>query len=736
MLATQKPNLILVIPNRDISYFAPLQGMFNKYFHSTKLQSQRPSMKSELALLAASAKTNLIATTDFATLKLINPHLEGTENDNIGTVLEFTSPTNVSVTLRIILLPSLVFNFSQNHGAFLIDHFLQKLVTKRFLKKDGFNWEFVLPSNVNSIAESSKGSFLCAVDIETTKEGLKITSVAYTFGFLSTSGIVSTKTYVIVCNKENYPFCIDAMRILNNTPTPKVMQNGQYDATYFLRFDAPLHNWLYDTYILAHCIFQELPKNLSFISSFYLDNYIYWKDESGRNLYEYNAKDTHNTFWVWLAMLGYAPQYAIENYKNKFHTTFPALSCGLDGLVVNPVTMGDHYAEEIIKKESAQKSLAQLIAIPTFNPGSPKQVLQLFHALGHTSATSSDAKETQKFKEQSPLYVRIADYITKYREAAKASGTYFQLDLLGGRLMFKLDQCGTDTGRLASQASNFWCGTQVQNMPEYARDMVEADHGWIFGAVDKAQAESYCTGYISEDTNLIHTVTTSPDFHCQNASMFFGIPFSELFSVATGKKLNKPIRDVAKRVNHGANYNMGWSVLWETMGTKEVLMAKKLLKLPPSMSIKSVCEYLLQCFDKAYPVIRGKWYTQIIAEVLRTGKLVTPTGYTRRTFLRPHKNKPDLNSCVAHKPQSLSSELVERAFVTIYHELQLKKYYGKFRLKAPIHDEIIFIATPDIIDEALEDVAQMMVIPITINNRLMTIPSTKGKGMKWSELKG
>jgi hypothetical protein len=162
------------------------------------------------------------------------------------------------------------------------------------------------------------------------------------------------------------------------------MQNGQYDATYFLRFDAPLYNWLYDTYTMAHCIYAELPKTLSFISAFYLDNYRYWKDESGRNLYEYNAKDTHNTFWVWLAQVIHAPDYAIVNYRKKFPSVFPCLSCALDGMVVNTNTMAKLHAEETVKKLHAQDALRFLLSEPDFNPGSPIQSVQMMFVLGHT----------------------------------------------------------------------------------------------------------------------------------------------------------------------------------------------------------------------------------------------------------------------------------------------------------------------------------------------------------------
>lgn len=748
-----KPNLLLHLPSRDISYTQPLMGVFTKYFATVRPLAKRLSTLTELCLEATRANSSFIATTDFATLRLVDPHLEGTTNDNTGTVLTFPHPQNAGIKFRIILLPPLVNQFSVNYGTFLIDHFCAKLAIGGILKKDTFRWDYITPATLNSIARRcNECSFLMAVDIETSRTDLKLTSVSYTLGFLEGNS-VRTETYVIPCNAANYPFCIDAVRVMNNTTPPKVMQNGQYDATYFLRFNAPLHNWLYDTYTMAHATYAELPRTLSFISAFYLDNFRFWKDESGRNLYEYNAKDTHNTFWVWLAQILHAPDYALRNFQKKFPSVFPCLTCALDGMVVNRQTMQVLHASETRKKLDAQSRLGFLLSEPDINPGSSKQMLEMFATLGYQPTKkrdggfSSDEKEMTRFKETSILYERIAELVLDYRGAAKAVSTYFEIELLEGydrttglqlppRLMYALDPSRTDTGRFASKESAFWCGTQIQNIPPYARVMCEADEGWIFGAVDKSQAESYCTGYISQDTNLIHTVTTSPDFHCQNASMFFGIPFAELYDVITKKKLNKGIRDIAKRVNHGANYNMGWQVLWETMGTKEVLHAKSLLRLPISWNIRKVCEYLLGCFDLAYPKIRKDWYNSIMVEVARTGMLVTPTGYTRRTFLKPsHKNKPDLNAAVAHKPQSFSSELVEQAFVTIYHELQLKKYAGKFRLKAQIHDEIIFIATPDVFEEALEDVAQMMVIPYMVHGRLMTIPSTKASGKLWSELK-
>lgn len=739
-----KPSVLLVLHNSDISYVNAFGRTLNKHFSGVGYHTGRIQLKTELAIEAKKRKTRFIATTSLAVMKVVDPFLEGSLNDNIGTVLEFDGLNGE--TLRLVLLPVLKTMFVVNHGHFLIDHFCGKLKNGGILRKDRFDWKFVTPQNLEETWNGIDSSKICAVDIETSRDGLRITSCSYTW---LNPDLATTTTRVVRCKPEDYPFCITAIRRLNATASPKVMQNGKYDSSYFMRFDMPLNNWIYDTYHMNHAIFAELPRDLAFVSSFYLDNFRFWKDEAGRNLYEYNGKDTHNTLWTFLAQMLFVQdaeyQYAIKNYLLLFPVIFPALSCAMDGMEVDEEIRLDLLAKEEIQKETARLRINNLIGEEHFNPSSPKQVKELMAAFGWKDNKSTDAKTLKKWKEKDSVFGhRLVTCILDYRHSVKAIGTYFQVSLLNGRLMYSLDPSGTETGRMASRESAFWCGTQIQNIPPYARAMVKAEDGWMFGAVDKAQSESYCTGYISRDLNLIRAVTTSPDFHCQNASMFFGIPFEELYDAdyidpdtgERGKVLNKAIRKLGKPVNHGANYNMGPDVLLDTMGESEVIKAKNLLKLPADMQLRSVCEYLLLCFDKTYPRIRGEWYKEIVLEVLRTGKLTLPSvGYVRRTFLRPNKNKLDLNACVAHKPQSLSVHLVNKAFKKVWYELQIKKYSGKFRLKAQVHDEILFIAKPDLLDSVCHEVADIMVIPTKVEGRTMTIPSTIAKGKYWSEAK-
>lgn len=723
-------NLLLCLTNRDVKYVNSMKSILST-FDRVAAKYDTPGTFAEIKMWAKTANAYVIATTSKAVAERFFGHpLEGSVTDNHGFYYERDG-------LRLVLIPELFWIYAKNEGPFLLSHFLSKLSKRdQFLKKDAFKWAFLTPANFDSVfLRWYKQARLIAVDIETSRDGLRITSCSYTAMLQDNS----TETYVIKVDDETYHYAMPHIRSMNGLPAPKIAQNGRYEASYFLRFNAPLHNYLYDTYHMMHCFFSELPKDLAFISSFFLLNFIYWKDEKKSNLYEYNAKDTHNTLWAFLAMAAWLEKpeykYAFQNYLLEFPVVFPCIQCGQEGIAVDETERLRLRGIEVEKSDAALARIRKLIGIPNFNPKSPKQTLQLLHALGYKQAEGTDKKTMQAFKESHPLFEIMADSIDAYRKAEKAISTYYDMDLLFGRLYYELDPAATETGRLGSKESNYWCGTQIQNIPGYSKSMFVADPGYELSEVDKSQAESRCTGYISGDTNLINTVETSPDFHCTNASLFFGIPFTELYDVDKKKVKRKDIRNVAKRVNHGANYNMGAFTLWQTMGTKAVMEARTLLKLDPAMSIMAVCDFLLARFSIAYPKVKKEWYLDVINEVRTTGKLVGATGWTRRTFLKPWDNKPDLNSCVAHPPQSLSVMLVNVAFKRVWRDLQHGKYKGLLRIKAQIHDSIFSqykIGHEYIVDE----IEQMMRVPVVIHGRKMVIPGdVKCGAQSWGQLK-
>lgn len=720
----------------DVKYFNTFRSSVAGIATAILCEDQIVSF-AHLKLLLNHKGIDKVATTSMAVLRYFYPLVEGTATENTGA--QYTRD-GITVTL----LPPLKSLHTQNAGTFLLKHYTRKLIQPELVsvRKGPFSYTTITPSNLEVIFQVLDAALLVAVDIETMREPVRMTSIAYT-AMMRDGAVVS---YQLPHTPDNYPFCMDAMRKLNTSAAPKIMQNGMYDSLYFITFNAPLYNYVYDTYNLMHSLFPELPKTLHFISSMFIQNYTFWKDESSSDLYGYNAKDTHNTLYAFLGLLHYISRtqdtYAYTNYAEEFSSIWPALSCDCEGLLIDEAEQERLRTTAEEKLEQYRTQLTALLGQP-LNANSPKQVKQVIEAIIQQKIDSTDDKTLKAIQYKFPLVTRIVTAVLNIRKQVKAIGTYFTVTLKDGRMFYHLDPGGTDTGRFASKASSYWCGTQVQNIPAYARSAYVFEDGWKGGAVDKSQAESYCTGYIAQDQGLQDAVNNSPDFHSHNASMFFARPFNTIYDAdyvcpKTGEKgqtINKPLRTLSKRVNHGANYNMGPEVLLQTMGIPNVQEAKRLLGLPQYMTLIGVCKFLLARFDAVYPRVRGAFQRELIAEINRTGHILYPTGWTRRTFLRPSKSKLDLNTAVATKPQGTSAHLVNKAFRRVFWKLQHKKYPSSFRIKMQVHDEIVFIARPEVFEEAIELVREMMIIPLVIHGKLMKIPSSRAEGYRWSDLK-
>jgi DNA polymerase I-like protein with 3'-5' exonuclease and polymerase domains len=579
-----------------------------------------------------------------------------------------------------------------------------------------------------------------------------ITMIGYCGLFKDENGKLDS--FAVVLN-INTMADIKWMRKFNALPQPKICQNGGYESTHLIRYNAPLYNWTCDTFHLMHSWFAELPRNLSFISSMFMKNYQYWKDQAGTDMELYNAKDVYFTLWSWVAMVSLAPKWATDNYLIEFRKCFPAITCGLEGFLVDRVEQG-RLREEYTEIRDRVLGRLQVIVDPEFNPGSPKQVLILMNSFSHAKFKKSDKPALAKWASMGELQLVITDLIGQYREANKKLNTYINTNLLDDRLLYEINHGGTDTARASSKASNLWVGTQIQNQDNKLRSMYIADRGWLIANCDGSQAESRCTAYISEDATLIDSVENAPDFHTRNASLFFGIPEDEIVRVlyetvyVDGVELERPVldtkgnpvkdkslRSLSKRVNHGANYNMAAFMLLQTMGVDNVLEAQRLLKLSAKWSLLAVTTHLLELFEKTYPDVKGKYYDEVIEEIKLTGLLTTPVGWTRKCFDAPSREKRDklaLNKYVAHKPQCTSVMIVDEAEFDFWYRCQIVE--NKVRLKAQVHDEVVYMVRPKDYEYTRPILAELMARPVEVNGRTMIIPNDGGSADQcWGNLK-
>jgi DNA polymerase I-like protein with 3'-5' exonuclease and polymerase domains len=286
-----------------------------------------------------------------------------------------------------------------------------------------------------------------------------------------------------------------------------------------------------------------------------------------------------------------------------------------------------------------------------------------------------------------------------------------------------------------------------------SRDIKEtyiADPGFNFAEADYSQAEDRGVAMKSGDPTLLDIFTKDVDSHSYKAAMFFGIPYEDIFQAAVPEYINNETgllvpaqkkkvllpdtRQLGKRINHGANYNMGAGVLLETMGPKAVREAQRLLNLSPKLSLIQVCDYLLVCYERAFPTVKREYYTSIKLQIKQTKMLVSDTGWVRYCFGNPETSKPALNKYVAHVTQNLNAMILNKAFLAIFRKLG---FNPNFKLLAQIHDSILFQYRIGH-EYLMEEVKELMTFPVPVKDckgitRDLIVPvDIKSLGRTWA----
>lgn len=701
-------SVIIYQHSRDDTRFLPyLKGVVGDV--SVRLNSQSPTLVMEAVIRCKQVGTKLCMTSDekFLNLLLGKPDKWATLDAYSGSIIE-------KFGIEFLIIPPLEWIVTLSYGKFLHERYISKFVKPTtWMSVPKFEWNLFEPAQEYSLRTILSSCDLISIDIETIRDDpdRNISCVGFSgikFDFISKQFTVTTVVVPFTCD-----FNLAFIRTICELKIPKVFQNGKYDIAYLLRFGVPITNYAFDTANLFHSWYSELPKDLGMLSGFFIRDYIYHKDEnSSGNLmehYRYNAKDCFYTAIIWISMMLEAPKYAWDNYFQEFPVVFPCILAEHTPLRIDLKEKERISVQLKAKKAEALDSLRTMVANSAFNPGSPPQTALVFAALGSGDIKGTGKIPRDKCAARHPLNKRIMDGVEEYRKAGKLDSSYSGKDFLwyDDKCFYSLHPHGTDTGRLAAKESAFWTGLAIQTIPRNddgqetsagvdVKDMFIPEPGFLFFECDYSQNEAWFTAFLSGDTALIEAITDhSKDFHGRNASAFFGLEYSEImlsYQDELGhwihKALNKPVRQLSKNTNHGVSYNMMAQMLVDTMGIKNVLRAKRLLKLPAAYTLVQVTQYMLDRYDETYPVVRGESYDAIKNEVNSTGLMVGPTGWTRRCFSNPSKSKRALNMYAAQRSQSPAAMVLNKCYRRVFNEVALANPRD-FRMGPQIHDSIL-----------------------------------------------
>ena len=214
--------------------------------------------------------------------------------------------------------------------------------------------------------------------------------------------------------------------------------------------------------------------------------------------------------------------------------------------------------EELEKESEEILSEIRNYAGQDFNPGSPKQVKDVFHNLGIAELTSTKEEVIASLVGVHPL----PNLILKYRGVKKLSSTYTT-----GLLEFSEDsgvahpvfnQRGTDTGRFSSTRFN------AQNIPKdnRFRNLFIPRPGNLLVSVDYSQQEVRLLAALAGDQVMIDAFRSGKDFYAVMASIAFNLPYES----CTKQGEHSEYRQHMKSIVLGLNYDMGMNSLAKNLG--------------------------------------------------------------------------------------------------------------------------------------------------------------------------
>lgn len=545
-------------------------------------------------------------------------------------------------------------------------------------------------------------------------------------------------------------------------PIPKVYHNAKYDTVYHLRWNCPAANVVGDTMVMQKAQNPDLRYNqggfytLQAVSNFNLEVSIYWKDglnSDGDKFRHYGMRDTHNTALVWINQVRCLNQHTFKNFIQFFKRLPATMACSMHGFRVLPEEKG-RLSSELAKDFTRYNNYVQKVTGYSANQSAKlapfiQAISQIAVKSGHPAAKKLEKTDKNSIRDIQ-LMDAIGGHVFRQVELARQSRTMlanfvtapaWSADKFNGGFgdkgeyivsSFNFD--GTISARLSSSASALWMGINLQNVPAKARQVYGAPKGAILAASDLSAAETWTTAFCSRCIELRETLRGEGDFHKNNASLFFGIPYDDITS---------EIRNIGKRVNHAANYNMGVATLIEQAGYELLMDAKELLKLPAHYTVWDIAKHMLDTFDKAYPTIRTRWATEQAYKISKTGRLFCVTGYSPVMNGQPFADKPSLNRAMATEPQHTGCAVSLDTLDNIYDEMMMGL---KIFPIAQVHDEIIFAVPDNEEDKKKASEAYMKCADIKYDfgtqwedgeDISLTIPTDKPIfGYRWYDIKG
>ncbi len=495
--------------------------------------------------------------------------------------------------------------------------------------------------------------------------------------------------------------------LFENKKIKKVCQNGKFDISVMRSIGIGVENFYFDTMLASYCLDPDQKHGMDNLSEKYLNykpiplsNLIGTKkdptkifDVDIKELSDYACEDADITFRLYdkleeelkkeeQAKLAYEIEFPLapvleDMEHNGIKVDSKALKSFSDDLLI----LLDNYTAEIYKSVGTE-----------FNINSTKQLQEiLFTKLSLSKGRkiktgfSTDARALEYLRGEH----EVIDIILNYRQVTKLKSTYADaipnlINPKTGRVHTDFNQTVASTGRLSSINPN------LQNIPirtemgkEIRKAFVPKDKNYVILSADYSQIELRILASICEDEALMKAFKECEDIHTSTAALVF---------MVNKKDVIPDMRRKAKEVNFGILYGIGPFGLKTRLGVTQT-HAKEIIDTY-FKTFKRVKNFM----DDSVNFAKEKGYAETLMKRRRFLKNINSGNRVVRQF----EERVAINMPI----QGTAADMIKIAMIKIHNELNKRK--SKTKMILQVHDELLFDAHKDEVDELRPLIKEIM----------------------------
>jgi len=521
--------------------------------------------------------------------------------------------------------------------------------------------------------------------------------------------------------------------ILHHRGAKIIGQNFSYDAQHILRSWGYQSFLDFDTMLAQHVCFPGIPKDLGFLASMYVQNYVYWKDELDdyrslppdlKRFWTYNLKDCVNTYEISEVLEELVPRLDFQlQFDFLMRVNRHVMAMMRKGVRIDEEEK-NRLAMELLGELEERKGRISELAGEELNISSPKQLMNLFYTemkfrpvtnrKTHRPSCDSDALDV--IAQREPILKPFIHLINETRSIGSFLSTFVLMPLdFDRRMRCNFNVGGTETFRFSSSKNAFGSGGNLQNIPEGDEDeehkkgdfvfpnlrrMFIPDSGYTLFDVDLAGADAQVVAWEADDRDLKAKFRSGEKIHSLNAKDMYGAD-------AGPDGFRKPYYAKAKTGVHLTNYGGTPGVLSKTL----------------AISMKEA-EYFQYRWFQMHPRIK-EWHERIQHELMTTRSVRNKFGFRRFYFDRISDLLPE---ALAWIPQSTVALIIN------YGLCNIAESNTPIQLLIQVHDSLVGQFPTSSRTEVLPILRKCLTVTVPYDDPLIIDTSLKLSKKSWGDL--